>query len=141
MSKWDIRFMDEARLVSQWSKDPNTQVGALLVSPNRSLIIQGYNGFPRPLYDAEFRLNDRELKNRLTIHAELNALLNAPVPVEGWCLYCTLFPCTQCALAVIQKGIKRVVAPWGTHEKWRESQEGALKLFNEAGVRVVAFNS
>ncbi len=141
MDKWDYRF---DRLVHQevadWSKDPDEQVGALLVSPDRRLVSWGYNGFPRGIEDDEERLADTVTKNRITVHAEMNALLNATVDVRGWTLYVTKFPCCSkgCAQAIIQKGLLRVLAPEPViGSRWYMDQLAAQDLLKEAGVEVL----
>lgn len=109
-SKWDHRFIDLATLVATWSKDPKTKMGAVLVSGDRRHISLGYNGFPKGVTD-DSRLEDRDLKRKLIEHAERNCLHNCPFDPEK--LNCTLYvtgsPCTDCAKAIIQKGVKRVV--------------------------------
>lgn len=110
VNKWDERFLVLAYGVASWSKDPACQVGSLLVSPDKTKVSWGYNGLPRGFDDSPSILLDREEKNALTVHAELNCILNA-TETEGWTLYCTKPPCTRCALAIIQAKVARVVHP------------------------------
>lgn len=139
--KWDIRYIELARLVSTWSKDPSTQVGAVLVRPDNSVASIGYNGFPRGIEDTDERLNDRDVKYSHMIHAEMNAVLNAHDSVRGdtlflWPLLC----CDRCAPHMIQAGIKRVVAPTCPPEKadrWEPILIESRKRFDEAGVEWV----
>jgi dCMP deaminase len=138
-SKWDQRFIDLARFVSDWSKDPSTKVGAVLVRPDRTVAAVGFNGFARGVADHEERYSDRPTKYEMVVHAELNAILNAREYVDGYTLYVTpLPPCSQCAAAIIQQGVKRVVIamkrdlPTTWAEKWKISST----MFNEAGVAV-----
>ena len=139
--KWDIRYVELARLVSTWSKDPSTQVGAVLVRPDNSVASIGYNGFPRGIEDTEERLNDREVKYSHMIHGEMNAVLNAHDSVRGntlflWPLLC----CDRCAPHMIQAGIKRVVAPTCPPEKadrWEPILAKSRERFAEAGVEVI----
>ena len=78
MRKWDKRFLRIAKNeIASWSKDPNEQVGCVIVSPDRRQFSPGYNGFPTWIKDSEERLKDKELKNALSVHAELNAILNS----------------------------------------------------------------
>ena len=145
-SKWDNRFMDLAKHIATWSKDPSTQVGAIIVDDHKKVIGMGYNGFPRGIKDTEERLNDRPTKYSLVVHAELNAILNAkldsPVSFVHNTLYCTLFPCSECAKAIIQAGIKTVVAPdWRVGnddrgERWADAHLLSEKMFGEAGLGV-----
>jgi len=137
--KWDHRFMRLAKAIAEWSKDPSTKVGAVIVK-DRRIIATGYNGFPAGIEDGEERLLDREVKYRCTLHAEANAILNAVAPVEGATIYTYPFPpCHECAKLIIQSGIERVVArePMGKlNERWGESLSTARELFREAGVKI-----
>ena len=137
LEKWHDRFLNIAEDVAEWSKDPRTQVGAVIVSPDRKHFTIGYNGFPEGISDNE-RLH-AENKNDFMIHAEVNALINAQQNVKGWSLYCTKFPCHTCTLQIIQSGVTEVVAIYetDTSARWYESQEKAIKLFNEKGVKVL----
>lgn len=111
VSKWDRRFLDMAAFVATWSKDPSTQVGAVIVRPDRTIASVGYNGFPRGVSDDDARYADRSLKYPMIVHAEMNAILSAKEPLLGYAIYVTpLAPCATCAGAIIQSGIKRVVA-------------------------------
>ena len=109
---WDEYFMGVALLASKRSKDPNTQVGACIVDENNVIISTGYNGFPIGCSDDEFPW-DREgeiTKYPFVVHAELNAILNASGKVlRGSRVYVALFPCNECAKAIIQAGIKEVI--------------------------------
>ena len=135
MDKWDRRFYRMAMEVATWSKDPDERVGCVLVSPDRRRQSCGYNGLPAGVEDTARRLTDSELKNRLSIHAELNAILNARTDLTGWTLYVTKSPCLGCAGAAVQAGIKRVVCrPLYTGSKWCPSQVQAQELLLEAGV-------
>lgn len=142
MDKWDWRMMDVAkRDVAQWSKDPDEGVGALLVSPDRRQVSWGFNGFPRGIEDTPERLNNKAVKNSLMIHAERNALDNAVVDVTGWTLYVTKYPCSKCAGAIIQKGIRRIVSPAIRGDSsWVQDQSLASSLLREAGVEVTTFS-
>ncbi|MEE8608974.1 MAG: deaminase [Nitrospiraceae bacterium] len=137
IDKWDQRMMDVAYVVGSWSKDPCTKVGAVLVSSDRRQVSWGFNGLPRGIEDSPERLNDKELKNALTVHAEMNALLNSPVDVAGWTLYCTKFPCISkgCAQGIIQRRIVRVVCPTISEDSdWAPDQKTAFRLLQEAGI-------
>ncbi len=111
---WDEYFMGVAKLSSMRSKDPNTQVGACIVSADHKILSMGYNGFPKGCSDDDFpwaREGD-PLDNKYfyTTHSELNAILNyRGGSLEGSILYVSLFPCNECAKAIIQSGIKTVV--------------------------------
>lgn len=88
---WDERFMRIAVEVSSWSKDPDTKVGTVIISKDGRKISWGYNGFPKGIAD-DSRLNDRGLKRKLMVHAELNALSNADFSLTGSALYSTMYP-------------------------------------------------
>lgn len=108
---WDQRFMGLAFHVSSWSKDPSTQVGAVIVNARNQVLSLGYNGFPRGIVDSVERLQNRQTKYAFIAHAERNALDNAECPVVGATLYTTLCPCNECAKSIVQRGISRVVSP------------------------------
>ena len=105
--------------------------------PDLTTASRGYNGFPRGIADTPGRLNDREVKYELVVHAETNALLTAREPLHGYTLYCTFPPCSRCAVSIIQAGIVRVVAIKPTAEQeerwgfWRTRD-----LFKEAGIDI-----
>ena len=111
---WDEYFMGVAILASQRSKDPSTQVGACIVDGDKRILSTGYNGFPQGCSDDEFPWNrdeaEGETKYQYVVHAELNAILNASgKKLAGSTVYVGLFPCNECAKAIIQSGIKEVV--------------------------------
>lgn len=111
---WDEYFMGVATLSGMRSKDPNTQVGACIVSPDHKILSMGYNGFPLGCSDDEFpwAREGEPLENKYfyTTHSELNAILNyRGGSLEGATMYVTLFPCNECAKAIIQSGIKRLI--------------------------------
>ena len=137
MDKWDRRFLDMANEVRSWSKDPSTQVGSVIVQDKR-IVSTGYNGFPPGIADDE-RLHNRETKYTLTVHAEMNAILNAAksgVKLEGSTIYVSgLCVCHSCAKAIVASGIKRVVATEpATLARWKYSLSIAKNMFKEAGV-------
>jgi dCMP deaminase len=110
---WDEYFMGLAHLSALRSKDPNTQVGAAIVDENKRVVSVGYNGFPKGCSDDLFpwEKNGPSLRTKYfyVVHAELNAILNSPRSVAGCTIYVSLFPCNECAKAIIQSGIKRIV--------------------------------
>lgn len=135
--KWNRRFLDLAKMIASWSKDPSTQVGAVIVDGMRRVVGVGFNGFPRGIADTEERLHDRTTKYGLIVHAEANAILNAIGSVQGCVIYCTHIPCTGCAKLIIQAGLSRVCIPSGSFlSTWAEEQESAMKMFSEAGITV-----
>ena len=143
LNKWDERFVRIAFEVATWSKDPGTKVGAVLVAERR-IIATGYNGFPQNIEDSINRYEDRETKLALTVHAEVNAILNAAkngAPTAGSTLYVTFPPCVSCSTAVIQAGVKRVVRPHlsTAPERWLDSFARGGKLLVEAGIEVETY--
>lgn len=144
--KWDRRFLDLATHVSAWSKDPSTRVGAVVVNEDRVVVGMGYNGFARGVQDTNERYYDRPTKYKLVVHAELNAILNAGHAAKGATIYVvpsfgTPNLCSNCAKAVIQAGIVRVVgyAPDVSDEvaaRWAEELDAARLMCGEAGVQV-----
>ncbi len=144
LSKWDLRFLRIAEEVRLWSKDPGTKVGCVLVNERR-ILSTGYNGFPATISDDLERYIDRDFKLSITVHAEANAILNAAkngTKVEGSTLYVTFPPCSQCASAVIQAGVAKVVCPdpASAPERWRSNFIAANNLFYEAGVQVLYYS-
>ena len=109
---WDEYFMGVAKLAARRSKDPSTQVGACIVSQDNIIISTGYNGMPKGCSDDEFPWDreGEETKYPYVVHAELNAILNANGrDLRGSRVYVALFPCNECAKAIIQSGVKEVV--------------------------------
>lgn len=140
--KWHHRFTALAALVSTWSKDPRTKVGAVIVDHDLTILGTGYNGFPRGVADTPERLNNREAKHAFTMHAEANAVMQALAtgkPLRNASIYCTHFPCVECAKIIVQGGIKRVTSPLGDDlPGWEISQARAREIFAEAAVTVHA---
>lgn len=139
ISKWDKRYMEIAREVSRWSKDPSSKIGSVVVDNKGHILCTGYNGFPRGIEDTEERLNDRDLKYSMIVHAEMNAIFNATyngVCLDGGTMYVSGLPCcSNCALGIISTGIKRVVMEGDpNNERWKNSWLVTSSLFNEAKV-------
>lgn len=135
--EWDQRFLDLAKHIAGWSKDPSTKVGAVIVDDLRRVVAHGYNGFPRGVDDSPERYADRPTKYAHVVHAELNAILNARGSVEDCTVYITHQPCAECAKAIIQAGIYRVVvSPASGIDRWADSQMVAWAMLEEAGVEV-----
>jgi dCMP deaminase len=138
--KWDQRFLQLADLIGQWSKDESTKVGAVIVDPNRRIISAGYNGFPQAIEDDPEKLKNRELKYKMMVHAEINALLFAERSVKGCTLYTTPFlPCSACASMFIQAGISRVVSYENDNPRWAESISLSTDMFLKSGIRCVTY--
>ena len=143
LDKWDYRFMGIAREVSSWSHDPGTKVGCVLVLEKRILSV-GFNGFPQNLSDSLELYEDREYKLAVTVHAEANAILNAAkngAKTQFCTAYVTFPPCSQCAAALIQAGVSKVVCPDPVNapERWKASFGLANEMLFQAGVTVLYF--
>lgn len=137
---WDEYFMGVATLSGMRSKDPHTQVGACIVSEDNKILSMGYNGLPKGCSDDEFpwnRDNKDPYKNKYfyTTHSELNAILNyRGGSLEGSKMYVTLFPCNECAKAIIQAGIRTVIY---RYDKYADtpSVRASKRMFDASGVR------
>lgn len=135
---WDEYFMGVSLLAAKRSKDPNTQVGACIVSSDNIIISTGYNGFPYGCSDDEYPWDREgtETKYPYVVHAELNAILNSKGrSLEGAKIYVSLFPCNECAKAIIQSGIKEVIYLSDKYEK-NESTAASKRMLNSAGVKM-----
>ena len=140
---WDEYFMGIAMLAAKRSKDPSTQVGACIVSPENIIISTGYNGMPKGCSDDEFPWgrDGEDAKYPYVVHAELNAILNANGrSLQGSRLYVALFPCNECAKAIIQSGIREVVY---LSDKYSGSAENVAskRMLNAAGVKITPLQS
>ena len=137
--KWHNRWLELAKHVSTWSKDPSTKVGAVLAN-NKEFYSFGYNGFPPNIEDNN-RYNNRSIKYDLIIHAEINAVLNAHKDVRGTWLYIyPMPPCIRCSAQLITAGVSGIIIHndfWllkNDMKRWEESFNKSKKLFKEAGV-------
>jgi dCMP deaminase len=137
MNKWTKHFLRIAAEAGSMSKDPSTQVGAVLVV-DRRVVGTGFNGFPGPIRDSRSRLEDRDTKLKLIVHAEMNALLDAGREARGSTLYLHGFqasPCLNCTKHLIQAGVRAIVA-YGPPlpERWKEETQMAAAILAEADV-------
>ena len=135
---WDEYFMGVAVLAARRSKDPNTQVGACIVSPENIIISTGYNGFPVGCSDDEYpwEREGEQTKYPYVVHAELNAILNSSITsLKGSTLYVALFPCNECAKAIIQTGISKVVY---LSDKYRDTDatKASRMMLTAAGIEL-----
>lgn len=144
--KWHKRYLNVAKEVSTWSKDPSRKIGAVAVGSKGQILSQGYNGFPRGIKDDGWRLHDREVKYRYVVHAEMNVIYNATfsgVSLDGATLYVYGLPvCSECAKGIIQVGIKEVhvFVDQSIDVKWLESWDNTRSMFDEAGIIVKAYH-
>jgi dCMP deaminase len=140
IKKWDLRFLEMARNAAGWSKDPSTKVGSVIVDDDKRVISVGYNGFPKGVAD-DRRLDDREEKYKVIVHAERNALLFANKDVEGCHMYTYPFmPCSVCAGMIIQSGIKRVVSVKNKNPRWQQDFKVSRGLLYESGVILIEYD-
>ena len=147
VDKWDKRYLQVAKLVATWSKDPSTQVGAVSVGPDGQILSQGYNGFPRGVHDYDWRLAEREIKLKYTVHAEMNCIYNASLigaTLKNSKMYVYGLPtCSECSKGIVQAGIKDVVLCFHhpVTSKLQESYNLTKQIFSEAGVLIKEFTS
>jgi len=139
---WEEYFMTLALVASLKSKDPSTQVGAVIIdNKTRKLVSSGYNGFPRYIDDALVP-QTRPEKYLYVVHAELNAILHAARELADCSLYATVFPCSDCMKTIVQTGIKRVVYLSELNGgNWEESRKATMKMAELAGMTVEKFES
>jgi dCMP deaminase len=149
--KWDNHFLALAYCHGRLSKDPSTSVGTIIVGPDREIISGGFNGFPRGVEDTSLRLTNRDIKLKLIVHAELNAILAASrfgVALKGCTLYVVASskettlawggpPCTQCLCAIIQAGITEIVTlpPLNIPSRWQDDLVFARTIIEETHLR------
>lgn len=144
LSKWDLRFLEEAEGIKSWSKDKTTKVGCVIVNDRKRTVSKGYNGFPNNINDDIDERHERPLKYLFTEHAERNAIYNAcdiGIPLRGTTLYLSgeLCVCADCARAIIQVGIKEVIIPKPNKElypQWYDSNMISVEMMTEAGIKV-----
>ena len=141
---WDEYFMGVSHLSGMRSKDPNTQVGACIVGKDNRILSMGYNGFPNGCSDELFPWaregNELETKYPYVAHSELNAILNyRGGSLEGSKLYVSLFPCNECAKAIIQAGIKTIVYEGDKYEH-TASVIASKKMLDAAGIRYYKYS-
>lgn len=137
--EWEEYFMELAKLTAKRSKDPVTQVGAVIINKNKRVIGLGYNGFiDIPDNDKLFPWtknsnNYEEIKYSYVIHAEANAILNSTSSIKDSTLYVTLFPCRECAKLIIQSGIKKIV-----YLDYKEDL-ASLRMFKAANIEIIQY--
>lgn len=135
---WHEFFLGMAKYISSASKDPSTQVGCVIVRPDKTVASMGYNGFPRGVPDKPEFYDDREIKYQMVVHAEANAIISAGESVRGMTMYSTLFPCCECAKLVIQAGIGTLVVHYADRpERYAESMARSEIMLMQAGVKVL----
>ena len=134
---WDSRFLELASLISSWSKDPSTKVGAVIVDDKKRIVSVGYNGFAHDTTDNPDLYNNREEKYKRIIHGEINAILFASRQLDGCTLYTVPFmPCPRCSSIIIQVGIKRVISYKTNNDRWSDDFKISRELFKEANIEL-----
>ena len=144
MENWDKKFIKLSKHISDWSKDKNKKVGAVIVDSDNIVLSMGYNGIPRGCDDTNECRYERPTKYLFTEHAERNAIYHAArhgVSLKGCKMYVTLFPCADCARAIIQSGITKIIAPEPNleHEVWGEHFKAAIQMMEEAKIQITLF--
>ncbi len=140
-SEWDNRFLELAKFISRWSKDPSTQTGAVIVRPDKTIASVGYNGFPRGMSDAPSMYKNREEKYSRIIHCEVNAVsFCSDTNLRGYSLYTYPFmSCDRCFVQMVQTGISRFVFPVypkDKDERWRSAFAKVRQYADELGVEM-----
>lgn len=142
--RWDVRYVMLARFISLWSKDPSTQTGAVIVSPDNRIVSIGFNGFPRGFNDSEELYANRDVKLSRIVHAEMNALLFAKNLPPGSTLYNWPYPpCDRCFVHQIQSNIIRFVHPATSElsedqqKRWGPAFERVKGMADEVGAELV----
>ena len=141
MTNWDERFLNLAKHISEWSKDPSTKVGCVVVGPDREIRSTGFNGLPRGIEDNDERLNNREIKYPLICHAEENAIMHAArigISLKDCTAYVTWPPCTRCARSLIQAGVSTIIYPKDIEipDRWMEDFNLSLNMLKEAKINI-----
>ncbi|MNQ16309.1 Cytidine and deoxycytidylate deaminase zinc-binding region [compost metagenome] len=138
MNKWDKRYLDLAKLVASWSKDPSTKVGGCIIDENGNPVSFGFNGFPRGMNDSESRLEDRTFKYAHTLHSEDNCMSFANrTYFEGCTIYITHPPCSSCLCKMKQRKLTKVVCLDGGEDfKSRWKTDDVLALSEELGISI-----
>ncbi|MEY3314403.1 MAG: deoxycytidylate deaminase [Holophagaceae bacterium] len=139
--KWHWRYMELAKNVALWSKDPSSQIGSVAVGAKGQILSQGYNGFPRGIEDTDERLRNRPTKYQYVVHAEMNVIYNATyngISLDRSVLYVWGLPiCSDCAKGIIQVGIREVY--WCCEkdipDNWNESMALTASMFKEVGIK------
>lgn len=144
MKKWDLRFLELAKQVSTWSKDPSTKCGAVIVRPDRTIASVGYNGFPKGMPDDKELYENRDEKYSRVVHCEVNALIHARESVKGYTLYTyPLACCDRCAVQMIQAGVDQFVfpsIPADKIERWGAALQRTKRYYYETSKEYREYN-
>lgn len=129
---WNSYFIRLAKTAARRSKDKDHQVGSCIVDINNNILSLGYNGMPNGTVDTP-KIWDNDTKQLYVVHSELNAILNANCNLQNSIIYCTLFPCNQCAKAIVQVGIKKVVY-LRDFKPTQDNMKASVQILTNAGV-------
>lgn len=139
--KWDRRFLDLAKLVASWSRDPSTKVGAVIVDEHKRILSLGFNGFPQGMPDYPQHYENRDEKYSRVVHAEINALIFAGrLPPKATLYTWPMMSCERCVVQMLQAGIRNFVAPRATSEqlaRWGKSFEKTKQYVAECGATLL----
>ena len=139
-NSWKLKYLNLAKQISAWSKDPSTKVGCVAIGNHGQVLSQGYNGFPRGISDSEDKLNNKNIKYKYMVHAEMNCIYHASINgvslLNSHFFVYGLIICHECAKGIIQVGVKKVYMKKykSIPDQWKKSYALTKKLFNEAGV-------
>ena len=138
--KWDLRYLELAKTIAGWSKDPSSQIGAIAVGSKGQVLAQGYNGFPRGMMDSQHLYTNKTEKYARIVHAEMNMIFNASfngVCLNGSSVYVSGLPtCSDCAKGLIQVGVKELIMPREKIEdRWYDSWQRSKEYYKEAGLK------
>lgn len=142
--KWDQRWFQLVDLVSSWSHDPSTKVGAVIIPKDSDIPVIGWNGFPRGVLDLPERYDDREIKYQLVSHAESNCITNAArnaINIKGSTIYISHPPCNECSKLIVQAGIQKVIyreSP-SLRSRWSKSFEYSNLILSEGGINIISY--
>lgn len=140
--QWLNHFIEMAKLISTMSKDPSKKIGVVIVDQHNRIVSTGFNGFPRGVEDSSERLEDKDFKRAITLHAEENAILYAKQDLTECDMYIYgLPPCSHCAAMIIQSGIKniyyRIPDEYKISDHWKENLVIAETILNEVGINLL----
>lgn len=140
--QWLNHFIDMAKLISTMSKDPSKKIGVVIVDEHNRVVSTGFNGFPRGIEDSQERLENKDYKRAITLHAEENAILYAKQDLTGCDMYIYgLPPCSHCAAMIIQSGIRnvyyRIPDEYEISDHWKENLVIAETILNEVGINLL----
>lgn len=143
--RWDRRFLELAKMFGTWSKDRSAGTGCVIVGSDRLLRVTGYNGFVRGIDDEVSKRHERPEKYLWTEHAERNAIYNAAklgISLDRCTAYVNWFPCADCARAIVQSGIVRLVGlePNTADERWGSEFKLASDMLHESGVEITLYD-